>query len=410
MQVLPETQRIKIAKWIDEYIGRWLIWLFCWLQSAQPRQHEPAVVDRILFVKFWGIGSIILAEPALRYLRKKYPQARLDFLTLAQNQELFALIPQVDRVHCLDFRHLWGFVLSAISLIVQLRRQRYNLIIDAEFFANFSALVSRLANPRFLVGFSRPGASKSRLLDDVVPFLDEQHAADNFLRLVMKDRTADISGWAQPQIVSPKPALGEKALALRPFVVMNVNASPLALERRWPQERFVQLAQWLLQTYEVDMALIGSQAEREYTDVVATAIGKPYAVRNLAGTLTLVELAALIENAAFFISNDSGPLHLAAALQKPVAGFFGPETPERFGPRCDDRLIFYLDLPCSPCMSVDNAKTVNCTNHLRCMRDLKTVMVIPRLQQFIEQRELLPRRVAEHFLISEPILRFDNRI
>ncbi|MGH7595258.1 MAG: glycosyltransferase family 9 protein [bacterium] len=400
MQVLPETQRIKIAKWIDEYVGRWLIRLICWLQPAQSRQPEPAIVDRILFVKFWGIGSIILAEPALRYLRKIYPQARLDFLTLKQNQELFKLIPQVDRVHCLDFRHLWRFVLSAISLIVQLRRQRYDLIIDAEFFANFSALVSRLASPRCLVGFSRPGASKSRLLDIVVPFLDEQHAADNFLRLAMKDRSADISGWAQPQITSPHSTGGEKNSALRPYVVMNVNASPLALERRWPQERFVQLAQWLLQSYEVDLALIGSSAEREYTDMVAAAIGNPYTVRNLAGTLTLVELAALIENAALFISNDSGPLHLAAALQKPVAGFFGPETPERFGPRCDDRLIFYLDLPCSPCMSVDNAKTVNCTNHLRCMGDLQVTLVIPSLQRFIGQRELLPKRVAKHFLIG----------
>lgn len=400
MQVLPETQRIKIAKWIDEYAGRWLIRLVCRLQPAQSRQHEPAIVHRILFVKFWGIGSIILAEPALRYLRKKYPQARLDFLTLAQNQELFALIPQVDRVHCLDFRHLWGFVFSAISLIVQLRRRRYDLIIDAEFFANFSALVSRLASPRCLVGFSRPGASKSRLLDIVVPFLDEQHAADNFLRLVIKDRTTDISGWAQPQIAAPNSKFREKDSVLRPYIVMNVNASPLALERRWPQERFIQLAQWLLQTYEVDLALIGSPTEREYTDVVAAAIGKPFAVRNLAGTLMLVELAALIENAALFISNDSGPLHLAAALHKPVAGFFGPETPERFGPRCDDRLIFYLDLPCSPCMSVDNAKTVNCTNHLRCMGDLQVALVIPSLQRFIDQRGLLPKRVTRHFAIE----------
>src|SRR5574342_579830 len=70
MQVLPETQRIKIAKWIDEYAGRWLIRLVCWLQPAQPRQHETATVNRILFVKFWGIGSIILAEPTLRYWRK----------------------------------------------------------------------------------------------------------------------------------------------------------------------------------------------------------------------------------------------------------------------------------------------------------------------------------------------------
>jgi ADP-heptose:LPS heptosyltransferase len=299
----------------------------------------------------------------------------------------------VNRVHGLEFHQLWRFPFSALFLILKLRRQRYDLIIDAEFFANFSALVSRLAKPRSLVGFSRRGAVKSRLLDIAVPFLDDEHAADNFLRLVMRERRANVSGWARPHISLRPSAVGEVDSAPRPYVVINVNASPLALERRWPQERFVQLAKWLLKKYEADIALIGSSAEREYTHAVANAIGAPMAVRNLAGALTLTELAALIGNVALFISNDSGPLHLAAALQKPVVGLYGPETPKRFGPRCDERLIFYLDLACSPCMSVDNAKTVNCTNHLRCMRDLNVAKVIPSLQRFIDERELLPRRV-----------------
>jgi hypothetical protein len=92
MQALLETRRLKIAKWIDEYAGRWLIQLLGWRKAKKLGQTEPTAINRILFVKFWGIGSIILAEPALHYLRKKYPQARLDFLTLVQNQELFALL------------------------------------------------------------------------------------------------------------------------------------------------------------------------------------------------------------------------------------------------------------------------------------------------------------------------------
>jgi lipopolysaccharide heptosyltransferase II len=175
-------------------------------------------------------------------------------------------------------------------------------------------------------------------------------------------------------------------------VVINVNASSLALARRWPRERFVKLAQWLLKNYASNIVLIGSRAEREYTQDVARAIGARNRVMDLAGELSIVELANLITDAALFISNDSGPLHLAAALQKPVVGFYGPETPQRFGPLCRDRLIFYLGLPCSPCMSVDNAKTVNCTNHLRCMTDLKAAMVIPQLRWFIHKHELLPSR------------------
>jgi lipopolysaccharide heptosyltransferase II len=396
MRILTETQRIKIAKWIDEYAGRWLIRLINWFQLFRWR-HPLSTIERILFIKFWGIGSIILAEPALRYLRKKYPQARIDFLTLEQNRELFALIPHVDRVYVLDFDHPWRFFVSAIRLIIRLRRRRYHLIFDAEFFANFSALVASLALPKLLMGFSRIGATRNRLLDVAVPFNQEQHAAENFLRLAASADAARLR----------IPALNKNALLPRVFiasprtkrigfpksyVVINVNASSLALARRWPRERFVKLAQWLLKNYASNIVLIGSRAEREYTQDVARAIGARNRVMDLAGELSIVELANLIAEAALFISNDSGPLHLAAALQKPVVGFYGPETPQRFGPLCRDRLIFYLGLPCSPCMSVDNAKTVNCTNHLRCMTDLKAAMVIPQLRWFIHKHELLPSR------------------
>lgn len=394
--MLLETQRIKIAKRIDEYGGRWLIRLVDRLR--RPRSDESAKPDRILIVKFWGIGSIILCEPALRYLRKKFPEARLDFLTLAQNRELFKLMPHVDQVYAADFRRLGRFLISAMRLIVRLRRRKYDLIFDAEFFANFSTLVATLARPRRVIGFSRAASIKSRLLDVAVPFHDDEHAAENFLRLVKigtGDESAPNESENFPRLILPSSPAATLRFSGRPGIVMNVNASPLALERRWPQERFVSLAKWLLKKYQTDLILIGARGEEKYTQAVAQAIAAPGKVHNLAGNLNLIELAGLIRPAALFISNDSGPLHLAAALQKPVVGFYGPETPKRFGPLCDDRLIFYLGLPCSPCMSVDNAKTVNCTNQMRCMLDLKVSMVIPRLQRFIDERELLPRQTYE---------------
>jgi len=404
MSVFTETQRIKIAKWIDEYVGRWLILLLTRLRPVLLRQRAPAESKRILFVKFWGIGSIILAEPALRYLRQKFPAAQLDFLTLAQNRELFALIPHVDQVYTLDFKHIGKFLLSAVRLVTQLRRQKYDLIFDAEFFANFSALVSRLLNPRRLIGFSRPPSIKNRLLDVAAPFDDGRHAASNFFRLV-KTGAGDSSPAREknnlPCLALPFSLSRKLRFPRRPAVIMNINASPLALERRWPPQRFAHLARWLLRRYEIELVLIGANAERKYTQAVAQTIDSPRRVHDLAGALNLIELAELISSAALFISNDSGPLHLAAALQKPVVGFYGPETPKRFGPVCTARLIFYLGLSCSPCMSVDNAKTVNCTNNGRCMLDLTVDMVIPRLQQFIDQKELLSRRIVRSEMTME---------
>jgi len=399
--VLLETQRIKIAKWIDEHGGHWLIRLVD--SVRRPRNDEPAKPDRILIIKFWGIGSIILCEPALRYLRKKFPRARIDFLTLAQNRELFKLLPHVDQVYAADFSRLGRFLISTVLLILRLRRRHYDLIFDAEFFANFSALVATLARPRRVIGFSRPASTKNRLLDVAVPFHDDQRAADNFLRLVkigIGDESWPNQSENFPRLILPSSPAVPFRFSRRPYVVMNVNASPLALERRWPQERFVSLAKCLLKRYQTDLILIGARGEKKYTQAVAQAIAAPGKVHNLAEKLNLYELAGLIRHAALFISNDSGPLHLAAALQKPVVGFYGPETPNLFGPLCKNRLIFYLGLPCSPCMSVDNAKTVNCTNQRRCMIDLKVSMVIPRLQRFIDENDFLAKRVATNKMMD----------
>ncbi len=391
MQVLAETRRIKLAKWLDEYVAGALI---AFMQSFVRRnRNTEAPCQRILVIKFWGLGSIMLCEPALRYLRQTYPQARLDFLTLQQNQELFALMPYVDRVHVLEFGSLWKFMRSLPQQFSHLKKQKYDLIFDAEFFANFSALLARALSPANLAGFSRPGGRKQSLLDVAVPFVDHQHAVKNFLRLVASARgVADMP--CDPEELHPRlPAPPNNPFVSdTPYAIINVNASPLALERRWPQENFLQLARWLLREFDTNLILIGNRAERAYTQAVATALGKPGRVHNLAGDLNLRQLAELLAGAALLISNDSGPLHLAAALHKPVVGFYGPETPQRFGPLCPKKLVFYLGLPCSPCMSVDNAKTVNCTNHLRCMRDLRVEMVIPKLQAFIETHRLLSPR------------------
>lgn len=404
MTTVAETQRIKRAKWIDEYVGRCLIVFLQWFRPMAKQKSATLDVRHILFIKFWGIGSIILTEPALRDLRLQFPRARLHFLTLAQNRELFALIPDVHQVYTVDFKHLGRLLLTACRLIPRLRAFKYDLIFDGEFFANCSALFSRLLKPHRLIGFSRIDSSKTCLLDTVVQFDDHRHAAVNFCRLVnLRD---DIEAGSLETNTVPRvelPLSGRKLRHWRPqsLVVMNINASPLALERRLPREHFVHLAKWLLQRYDIELAMIGTADEKEYTDAATQAIGSDGRVHNLAGALGVSELAELISASALLVSNDSGPLHLAAALEKPVVGFFGPETPERFGPLCEKRLIFYLGLPCSPCMSVDNAKTVDCTNHRRCMLDFSVGMVIKSVQEFIDKNDLIPKQPVRHETLLE---------
>ena len=117
---------------------------------------------------------------------------------------------------------------------------------------------------------------------------------------------------------------------------------------------------------------------------VEAELNSPDRVHNLCGLTDLPQLASLLRDAAMVISNDSGPVHLASSLDVPVVAFYGPETPALYGPLSSRKLVFYEGLWCSPCMSVENAKTVNCINHRACMREIDPARVIHLVHRFIE--------------------------
>ena len=370
---------------------KFLIPAFLWLRPSH-HQTETETVKRILFIKFWGIGSVVLTEPALRWLRQAYPEAEIHYLTFSKNAPLVRLIPAVSRIHTLPFYTLGSFTTGCFALLPRLRRERYDLILDGEFFCNFSGLVSYLAAPRArIIGFARPGSCKSRLQRVSIPFLSERHVASQFLSLARAAtlNSLSVKGFQTTPSVR-MPDAGDKRLvpfhlhSRRPYVVINVNASPLAIERRWPRSGFIQLARSLLARHAFDLVLIGSRKERLYVAAVEAELNSPGRIQNLCGLTDIVQLASLVRDAVMVVSNDSGPVHLASAFDVPVVAFYGPETPELYGPLSSRKLVFYERLWCSPCMSVENAKSVNCINHRACMKGIDPARVIAAVHRFIE--------------------------
>ena len=385
---MTERHRIRLSKLADEHVGRGLISLCRRVKSRGVKtvQHP---VRKILFVKFWGIGSVVLTEPALRWLAVAYPGVEIHYLTFARNAHLVKLIPTVARIHTLPFRSFASFVSGCARLLPRLRRERYDLILDGEFFCHFSGLLSYLANPAArIVGFSRPGDPKSRLQTVSTPFHAHRHVARQFLALA-RTGTAAISRvegfqtrpWLRLKSDSTGPPGRDGA---RAYAVLNVNASPLARERRWPRRRFSRLGRSLLAKHDFDLVLVGTESERPYVKRVEVELNSPQRVHNLCGLTNLDQLAWLLRNALVVISNDSGPVHLASAFDVPVVAFYGPETPALYGPLSSRKLVFYEKLWCSPCMSVENAKMVNCINRRACMREIDPGRVIRLVHRFIE--------------------------
>jgi len=335
-------------------------------------------VRKVLVVKFFGIGSLVLATPFLRAVRKVFPNAEIHLLTLSSNREITALIPTIDRVHCVD---LGANPLSALRAfvggLIQTFKGRYEVLIDMEFYTRASAIVALSSWAPVRVGFHSQGVYRGNLPNRRVPFNAYWHVTQNFLSLLEPFGFDVQSADTRPALAVPQP-LTDQAQAqiegLGAFIVINVNAGELAYERRWSPQRFGELAARLSTTYDLTCVFIGAPGERDYVQgAVEGALALGARAVNSAGQLNLVSMAQICREGLLVITNDSGPLHIAAATNTPVVGFFGPETPVLYGPTGDNHLVFHHPLSCSPCINIEQGKHLKCWHDRPICQDRTTV-------------------------------------
>lgn len=391
------NRRYQAALFIDRRVGPILCALLLFAKRLTRREAPilaPDEVRRVLLVKLWGMGSIVLASPTLRELRTQYPGARIDFLTLRENAALLDFYDEVDRVHALDLsRGIARFLLDTLLLLGRLRRERYDLLLDLEFFTRFSAIASYLVRPRRSHGFSAKGSRRGRLHDVEAPFNSYHHVALNFLSLLRASTVEPLpvsddafrDGESLPALRASETAWHSCLAVLRsdpawrdgaPLVVVNPNAGDMALERRWPAERVIDLLRGLAALPHANLVLTGAAAEREYVQGIVRSADLADRVISAAGRTSLAELVALLAHADLVVTNDSGPLHLACAAGASTVALFGPETPVLYGPlraRAGQRhAVHYRGLACSPCMFVHDNKVLSCWfAQARCMTDIR---------------------------------------
>lgn len=340
-----------------------------WLPRHAELPEDPA---EIAIVKFLGLGALALAEPALRALRARYPRARLTLVTFSHHLELLPALGVVDRGLGVTQDGAAAFARSTRQALSDLRAARPEILLDLET-SHFSALFAALSGAPARIGFCVPGWATHRLYSHTLTFAEEQHATERFLAL------AALAGASPPADATPRLTLPRPDGALRrqlglppsaPLVALNIHAGALCPERRWPAERFERLARRLLAETEATILLIGSPGEAAETARTAAAIGAHPRLINLAGRLALSRLVSLLAECALVISSDSGPAHLAAAAGAPTLALFGPESPARYGPRGVRVEVAYAPTPCSPCLSVQNAKRAPCRGQNECLRQI----------------------------------------
>jgi lipopolysaccharide heptosyltransferase II len=367
---------------MDRHLGSVLCGCFSLVKRMERRfqrsPEEPLHLQKILVTKYFGMGSLILASPMVRALRQRYPNARIDLLTIEQNRALSEILPIFDKVHTVDTRTLRSVVKSMLSALHRIRREKYDVVIDAEFFSRLSSLVTYLVRARYSVGFYLPEIWRGNFLTHPVHFNYYRHAILGFMALA-RSLGAESADYALERLVISNEAEKSvraklKTLGVRPgqrLICVNVNTGPLSPERRWPEENFAKLIKMVLSDFpETVVLLIGAPSD-------VPLVGKLHAlidwedqtrVMNVAGKFNLPELCAVLQISDLLVTNDSGPLHVAEALATPTVSFFGPETPLLYGPTGDNQIVFYKGIYCSPCLNVHNQKKAPCNGNNVCMK------------------------------------------
>jgi len=299
----------------------------------------PETFKNILIIKPSSLGDIVLALPALTALRKSFPDAEISWLVRPEFAPLLENHPHLTRTISFDRKFLGKAWFSRrsfaafIALIRQLRRSRFDAVFD------FQGLF-RTASLAWLSGCKkRFGMAKAREFGRIfythkVPQnQDCIHLVDYYLKIVKAAGASDVGvRFVLPQddaaADSVRKLLAKHGIEPGNYAVLVLGSA--REDKRWPIERFAQLADRISSSFGLSVIMTGSAPERNYIEKLRETANVP--VANLAGKTTLAELVALLKDARLVVSGDTGSGHIAAALSVPVILIFGPTNPARVEP------------------------------------------------------------------------------
>ena len=298
----------------------------------------------ILLLLLLPIGDTLFATPAIRALRRSYPEARIVALAYRTNGGILAANPDIDRLILHPTRQDWPGLSAEIGLLWRLNRARFDLLIQ---FGPVQWWMTQLIRPRSsrrlrfsLWQWLLPGGHR--------PWL-RRHATSSYATLLTTIerrhldaapvlQCGDADRVAVDALVAP---LGDA-----PLVALHPGGEGFRGMKRWPQGRFVALAEALAARYGARVVWLGGADE---ADLAAELEARVPGSLSLAGRLDLGETVAVLERSLLFAGNDSAPMHMAATIGLPTVGIFGPTNPANFGPRGTHVAVVRSELACSPC-------------------------------------------------------------
>jgi lipopolysaccharide heptosyltransferase I len=326
--------------------------------------------QRILIVKPSSLGDIVHALPVLAAIHCSFPASQIDWVVAKGFEGLLEQHPMLHHLWIIQ-KDRWKNIRSLQQTAAEIRElfrslgaQHYDLTIDLQGLLR-SGLITHATHAPVRLGFAEAREGSRMFYTHTVSGGRDVHAVDRYLKIA-----AEI-GCKLDTVVFPFPIIEASAQvrqireSLGTYAVLVPGARWMT--KRWPVDRFASLAAMV----PIPSIVIGASGDAELGRYIEQQSGGK--ARSLAGKTTLQELIALIQGARFVVTNDSGPMHIAAAAGVPTVALFGPTSPKRTGPYGVRNVVLTSTLACSPCYKRQ-------CQTLRCLEEISVAQVIEAIQ------------------------------
>ena len=329
---------------------------------------EALKVQNILVIKMSAIGDVILAVPSLKAIRAKFPNANIKVLVGVQSREVLDRCPYINDVIVCDLKGKDKGIPGLWRLAKELQKNYFDIVIDLQNNrkSHMLAFLS-LAGLRYGYDNGKLSFLLNKKIKDDAPYLDPLEHQFRTLRLAgiklidkilqlwpSESDEAHIQKFLEDNWVKPEQGL----------VGINVRASLRWFSKNWPAAHIAELSDRLAKEFNMRVVLTGAKEDIEFANHIAKVTkSKPIVA---AGKTSVMELASLLKRFKVYVTPDSAPLHIAAAVGTPFVALFGPTEPDRHVVRSDKCVVLCKDdeLRCSPCYKPTCAKTNTCMKRI----------------------------------------------
>jgi lipopolysaccharide heptosyltransferase II len=339
---------------------------------------------KTLILKPSSLGDVVQALPVLRLLKAHDPDNQIYWWLSAELRELLEGDPDLSGIFLFE-RRRWAqprYWIEFVRGIRQMRRLRFNWVIDLQGLAR-SSLVAWLVRPGLSVGVEDWREGAPAFYDRVVARPSPlTHAVDWYLEVA---RTLGVPVHSNFVWMPPRPAAAHRIRERwNPDVCRWVSFIPGArwTNKRWPIEYYAEVVRQVLDDYsDIHCAILGGA--NDVAAGAALAEINPRRCLDLTGRTSLSELIEWLRLSRLVVTNDTGPMHIAAALGRPIVSVFGPTEARRTGPYGQLSSVVRIELPCAPCLS----PRCRFERPLECLRALRPGAVISAIRQALDSSQ-----------------------